>query len=166
MSHIFFCGLSTSVIFFFTISHKRYGFRKKLMNIKCVCLIFCTSLSQTFIILRRTERVMIKNVYRSSCNVPVILVRVEFSRQIKKKKSAQMWNFIKIGPVRDEMFHADGGTGSYRQTDRHDETNSRFSQFFACAQKKWKSTLISETIHSTIETATTVSTRTFVWELT
>ena len=95
MSHIFFCGLSTSVIFFFTISHKRYCFRKKLMNIKCVCLIFCTSLSQTFIILRRTERVMIKNVYRSSWNVPVILVRVEFSRQIKKKKKCSNVKFHK-----------------------------------------------------------------------
>jgi len=32
-------------------------------------------LSQTFLILRRTERGMITNTYRSSCTVPAILVR-------------------------------------------------------------------------------------------
>ena len=34
---------------------------------------------------------------------------------------------MKICPVGDEMFHADGQTN--RQRDRHEETNSRFSQF-------------------------------------
>jgi hypothetical protein len=32
---------------------------------------------------------------------------------------------MKIRPVGAELFHADGD----RQTDRHDEANSRFSQF-------------------------------------
>jgi hypothetical protein len=31
-------------------------------------------------------------------------------------------NFMKIRPVGDELFHADG------QTDKHDEANSHFSQ--------------------------------------
>jgi hypothetical protein len=34
-----------------------------------------------------------------------------------------MSNFVKIRSVGAELFHADG------QTDRHDEVNSRFSQF-------------------------------------
>ena len=40
-------------------------FEKKLLNIKCV-LIFSTTFSETFLITRRTERDMIKNVYWSS----------------------------------------------------------------------------------------------------
>jgi hypothetical protein len=32
-------------------------------------------------------------------------------------------NFMKIRPLEAELFNADG------QTDRHDEANSRFSQF-------------------------------------
>jgi len=40
-------------------------------------------LSETFLILRRIKRDMIKNVYRSSCKVPFILARLklEFSCQ-------------------------------------------------------------------------------------
>jgi hypothetical protein len=38
-------------------------------------------------------------------------------------KKAQISSFIKIRLVRAELFHAD------RQTDRHGEANSRFSQF-------------------------------------
>jgi len=49
---------------------------KKSLNIKCVFRIFLKLLSETFFILRRTERDMIKNIYRSSCKVPVIVVRL------------------------------------------------------------------------------------------
>jgi len=52
----------------------------------CVFLFFLQLLSETFLILRINERDIIKNVYRSSCKISVILVRVlvklEFSRQI------------------------------------------------------------------------------------
>jgi len=53
------------------------AFEKKANEYKMCDLIFCTSLPETFIILRRTERVMFKNLYRSSRNVPVSLVRVK-----------------------------------------------------------------------------------------
>jgi len=45
------------------------------------------------------------------------LTTLEFSRQIFQ--NPQISNFMKIRPVRAELFHADG----------HDEGNSRFSQF-------------------------------------
>jgi hypothetical protein len=44
-------------------------------------------------------------------------------------KKSQISNFINIRPSGAELFHAD------RQTDTHDEVNSRFSQFYGCAPK-------------------------------
>jgi len=39
------------------------------------------------------------------------------------KKKTEIQHFVKIRPVGVELIHADG------QTDRHDEANSRSSQF-------------------------------------
>jgi hypothetical protein len=73
-------------------------------------------LSDTFLILRRIWQDVI---HVRLCNVPAILIR--FSKNI------QIANVMKIGRVGAELFHADGRTD--RQTDRHDDPNSRFSQF-------------------------------------
>ena len=65
-----------AVPYFITSSHKRYDFReKKLVDIKLV-LIFKTTFIKTFIILRKIQRHAIITIYRSSCIVPVILVRI------------------------------------------------------------------------------------------
>ena len=40
-----------------------------------MCLTFSTYLCETFLILRTIQRLIIINVYRSSCKVPVIFVR-------------------------------------------------------------------------------------------
>ena len=63
-----------------------------------------------------------KNVYRSSCKAPVIVVRFEWNLNILNSfsKNIQISNFMKIRPVGAELFHAD------RRTDGHDEANSRF----------------------------------------
>ena len=58
--------------------------------------------------------------YPYSCQ---ILMKLEFSRYVFENSSY----FMKISPGGVEFFHADGLTG------RHDETNSRFSQF--CERK-------------------------------
>jgi hypothetical protein len=66
---------------------------------------------------------MIRNVHRSSCKVPVILVRFELNLGYLDRflKNTQIPNFMKFRPVGAELFHADGQT---------DKTKlSRFSQF-------------------------------------
>jgi len=55
--------------YFSTLSRKRYDFRKTLLNIKCVFLFSLQRLLETFLIIRRIERDMIKNTYRLSCKV-------------------------------------------------------------------------------------------------
>jgi len=62
---------------FSTLPHKRNDFRENVIKTKMCVFIFCTTSSQTFLILRRTERDIVINVYRSSCKVSVILVRFE-----------------------------------------------------------------------------------------
>jgi len=58
-------------------------------------------------------------------------MKLEHSRQIFEKKNAQIWNFMSIRSVGAELFHADRQPERLtdRQIDRHDEGNSRSSQF-------------------------------------
>ena len=72
--HIVTRGLPGCTIFFLHIVSKRDDFRKEAIEHKICVLIFSTNF-ETFLILRGTERDMIKNVYWSSCKVAVILVR-------------------------------------------------------------------------------------------
>jgi hypothetical protein len=109
-----------------TFTHKRHDFRgKEVLSIKC--FISLQVLFENFLIISRTERDVIKNVYRSSCNVNryscPILMKLEFSRQIFYKRS--ILNLIKFRPVWGELFHADRRTVG--RTNRHDEARSSFS---------------------------------------
>jgi len=65
---------------------------------------------------------MIKTLYLSSCKVPVFLSDFNETRIFSTdfRKNTQISDFMKIGPLGTELFHADGQT---------DEVNSRFSQF-------------------------------------
>jgi hypothetical protein len=106
-----------------TLFHKWHGFRGKLLNIKVVFRFYLQHSSETFPILRRTERDMVKNVYWSSCKVPLFVS--EFNDtwifSIEFRKNPQISNLMKTRPVGAELFHADG------RTDRHNEANSRFT---------------------------------------
>jgi len=69
-------GLPSSTVFSHIILQTALFFpKKRVLNIKCVFWLSLHLLSETFLILRRTERDMIKKVYSFSCKVPVILVR-------------------------------------------------------------------------------------------
>jgi len=100
-------------------------FEKKLLNTKCVFWFSLQLLSETFLILRRIERDVIKNVCGSSCKVLFFLVRFSWNLNFLDgfSKNPQISNLMKIRPVGAVLFPAGG------QTDRHNEANSRFSQF-------------------------------------
>ena len=77
--------------------------------------------SETFFILRRIERDMIKSVHRSACKVPAILVRfkeIEFPQQVLEKKL---------------KYHENPSSGNRavpcRRTDGHDVADGGFSKF-------------------------------------
>jgi hypothetical protein len=60
---------------FCTLPHKRYDLLKKGIISKMCVLLYCTILSEIFLILRRIQQDIILNVYLSPCIVPVIPVR-------------------------------------------------------------------------------------------
>jgi hypothetical protein len=77
------------------------------------------------------------------------------------RKSTQILNFIKIRPATAEFFHADGRTDGRTngQTDRHDEANSRFSQFCERAYKRANNGSLNSVAKSTERINTSLSTR-------
>ena len=74
-------------------------FGKKLLNIKCVFWFSLQILSETFLILRRIQCDIIINVYRSSCKVPVILVRIEWKLKFLNVLKYQIsWKSVQWEP--------------------------------------------------------------------
>jgi hypothetical protein len=108
-----------------TLSYKRRGYGKKVIEHEICALSFSTIFSKICLILRGTERHIIRNVHMCSCKVRfqwILYVCDRFS------KNPQISNFMKIRPVGVELFRA-ADRQTDRQTDRHDEANRRFSQF-------------------------------------
>jgi len=98
----------------------KYGFQVSLQLLPKKCFI-----------LRRIERDMINNVKWSLCKVPFFLSDFHeiwvFSTDFRKILKYQIsWKSVQWEPSSMRMD---------RQTDRHDEANSRFSQFYECAYK-------------------------------
>jgi uncharacterized protein YbaR (Trm112 family) len=93
-----------------------------------MCLDFLYNFCLKHLILRRTERDIIKTRIGLHINYPYscqILIKLEFIDRFSK--ITQIYNFMTIRPVIAELFHADGRTDCRK--DRHDEAKSRFSQF-------------------------------------
>jgi len=86
MRHIFSCGLSRSTILFHIKKGKIFG-KKLLLNMKRVFHVSLQLPSETFLILRRNERDMIKKMY-IGLHVKYLLflsdLKLEFSRKILK----------------------------------------------------------------------------------
>ena len=102
---------SRSTLYFSTLFHKRCDFRENVIEHKM--FLFSLQLFSTrFLVLRRIQRCIVKNVETSLCKVPVICVRfylnLNFLNRLSKKP--QISSLIKIRPVGAELFHADRRT--------------------------------------------------------
>ena len=113
------CPSSTK---FFDISHKRCGFGKKLLNMKCVFWFSIRFFSKPFLILRWILRDFVTNVSTSSCKVTVFLVgfqwNLNFLDRFSKNSSIKFYQ----NPSSGSRVVACGRTDG--RTDRHDEANS------------------------------------------
>jgi hypothetical protein len=109
--YIVICGLSVSTMFLHIISHTTRFSEKMLLNIKCGFWFSVRLLPETFLVLR-TERDIIINVHRSSCKVPLILVKFEWNLNFLNRfsKNTQISNVMKIISVGPVLSHVDGRT--------------------------------------------------------
>jgi hypothetical protein len=121
MRHIVIFGLPGSTIFFPRYLINCAILEKELQNTKCVFWFPLQLLPETFLILSRIERDKIKK-YLVVFKYPLFLSDFNetcvFSTAFEKYS-----NFMKILATGAELFHA------VRRMDRHDDANSRFSQF-------------------------------------
>ena len=87
----------------------------------CV-LIFTRILFQTFVILKGIQPHTVVDVKKSSCEVPLILLRFELNFNFLKKFSEKKLKCQILPELEAVLFHSD------RETSRHDKANSSFLQ--------------------------------------
>ena len=111
MLHAAIYDLPRPTIFFHFISKTTRYSEKKLPNVKYVLWFSLQILSETFLILRRIERDMIRMYIGLHVKYSLFLWDFNetwvFSTDFRKK-NLQIPNFMKIRPVGTELFHSDG----------------------------------------------------------
>jgi hypothetical protein len=109
-------------------------FEKNVIEYKSMFSFSLHLLSETFLILRRNELDMVKNVYWSSCKCPLFLSDFNETRIFWTdfRKTLKISYFMKKFPVGAELFHAE------RRADRPTEMTKLIVSFrnFANAPKK------------------------------
>ena len=127
--YIAICDLSGSKIFFHVMPLKVRFSEKKLMQYKICVLICCKPLVWNISHFQKKWSWYYhnrKNVFTQSTRYSYqILLKFVFSLQ--SSKNTRITYFVKIRSVEAEFSHADGKRN--RQTDRHNEANSRFMKF-------------------------------------
>jgi hypothetical protein len=114
-----------AVQYFSTLSHKRHDFLEETYRTWHVFHIIYSLCLKRFTLNDQRCTLVFMWSARYSCQ---ILVETWFFQEIFEKNQSNI-KFHENPSVRAEMFHTDG------RTDRYNETNSRFSQF--CDRAKW-----------------------------
>ena len=124
--YIVICGLTGRTISFCSSSYMAQ-FKEKSYWTQNACFDFLYNFCVTHFSFREELNEIWSQmyIYRSACKVAVILVRFEWKLEVLEsfEKNIAISNFMKIHPVADELFRADG------RMDIHDEADSRFPQF-------------------------------------
>jgi hypothetical protein len=129
MRHIFTVACP-AVQYFSTLSQERHDFRKTVTENKMCVLTFSTTFIWNISYSKKTWAQYNKKVC-IGLHIKYPLFLSGFSEiwicSTGFRKNAQISNFMKIRTVEAELHHEDGRSDG--RTDRHDESNSRFSQF-------------------------------------
>jgi hypothetical protein len=130
MRHIFICGLSGSVLYFSTLSHKRYEFRKKVTEYKMCVLIFSTTFVcclKHFSFYEEMSEILLKICICLHVKYPLFLsdfneiwISSIVFRKVWKRKIS--WKSVQWEP--SCSMRTDGKTD---ERTRHDEANIRLS---------------------------------------
>jgi hypothetical protein len=133
-------GISPSVAYLAlsyctTLYGKRHDFRENIYETLKGALIFSTTLSETFLILRRNQRDTIINIQRFSSKVPVILFKFLWNLNfiylhLKKSDIKFHVNPLNVSRV---VLHKH----TNRRRERFNEANSRFSQFLTRLETRY-----------------------------
>ena len=133
--HNVICGLSGSTIFFSTLFHKVYNFRKRAAEHKMCVLIFSTAFVWNISLSKknwaRYDQKWTLGFMGSTCYSCQSSIKFYFFFDMCSK-NIETSNFMKIRTMAAEFFHANGWADG--KTDVHDASNSSFSKFYETAQ--------------------------------